>query len=161
MHQHRHCVSVRTWERETGEVRGCAVAVCALCAVWVLEEGCKRYPCLFPTCPTLTLLHPGQPGKEWGSLGNWTGQGGREGGSMEARLSATMKRSGIKYKQNLFQYTVSLTWVGQLTERRSAGATVQWGQGGQQRRGDVVNLTGEWGKNKKKGEEREVSSATY
>lgn len=35
---------------------------------------------------------------------------GRErGDSMEARLSAIMKRSGIKYKQNLLQYTVSLT----------------------------------------------------
>lgn len=32
----------------------------------LLQEGCKRYPCLFPPCPTLTLLHPGQAAKEWG-----------------------------------------------------------------------------------------------
>jgi len=117
-------------ERETGEVRGCAAAVC----VW--EGGCKRYPCLLPTCPTLRPLHPGQPGREWGSPGNWTGRGGRGGGSMEARLSATMKRSGIKYKQNLLQYTVSLIWVEQRAEMRSARATVQWVQGGQEGRGE-------------------------
>lgn len=67
----------------TGEVRGCTVAVCPLCAAWVLEEGRKWYPCLFPTCPTLTLLHPSQLWKEWGSPGNWTGQGrggGQHGG---------------------------------------------------------------------------------
>ena len=45
-------------------------------------------------------------GESGGPLG--TGQD-REGGSMGASLSATMKRSGIKYKQKLLQYTVSLT----------------------------------------------------
>lgn len=51
---------------------------CVLYECW--EEGCKRYPCLLPTCPTLRLLHPGRPGKEWGSPGNRTGQGGGVGG---------------------------------------------------------------------------------
>lgn len=40
---------------------------------------------------------PARERKEWGSPGNWTGWGGGErrrggGGSMEARLSVTMKR---------------------------------------------------------------------
>lgn len=42
---------------------GGAVAVRALCAVCVLEERCKRYPCLFPTCPTL-MLSPPWPARE-------------------------------------------------------------------------------------------------
>lgn len=60
---------------------------------------------------------------------------GREGGSVEAWFSATMKRSGIKYNQNLLAYTVSLTGVGQLAERRSAEATLQWARRGEERRG--------------------------
>lgn len=125
------------------QMSGCPVGVCILCAVWVWEGGCKWYPCLFPMSPTQRPLHPGQPRRVWGSPGNWTGQGGRgRGNSMEAKLSAFLKRSGIKYKQNLPQYTVSFTWVGQLAERRAAGATVQWAQEGQERRSersDVVN----------------------
>lgn len=72
-----------------------------------MQEGCKRYPCLLLPCPTLTLLHPGQAAKEWGSPGNRTAQGGRvrqHGG----QAFSLLKRSGTKYKQNLFQYTVSL-----------------------------------------------------
>lgn len=71
----------------------------SLCPVR-MQGGCKRYPCLLP-CPTLTLLHPGQAAKEWGSPGNRTAGEAREGrgvaesggwGSMEARLSASWKR---------------------------------------------------------------------
>lgn len=141
-----------TRERETGKVRGCAVAVCALLCEWGRKAVSDTLVCslLAPLWGCSTLASPGKSG---GPLG--TGQDREtEGGSTEARLSATMKRSGIKYKQNLLQYTVSLTWVGQLAERRSAGATVQWAQGGQERREDVVNLTGEWGQ--KKRERRET-----
>lgn len=48
----------------------------SLCPV-PMQEGCKRYPCLLPPCPTLTLLHPAA--KEWGSPGNRTAGEAREG----------------------------------------------------------------------------------
>lgn len=53
-------------------------------------------------------------GESGGPLGSGQDREGGRGGSMEAQFSGTMKRSGIKYKQNLLEYTVSLTGVGQL-----------------------------------------------
>lgn len=107
-----------------------------LCSLWVWEAVSDTLVCslLAPLWGRSTQASPGESG---GPLGTGQDKDREERGSrMETRLSASLKRSGIKYKQNVPQYTVSLTWVGQLAERRAAEATVQWALEGQERRSE-------------------------
>lgn len=98
------------------------------------EGGCKWYPCLFPTCPTLRPLHPGQPGRV-GVPWELDRTGRREQHGGQAFSCSEKERNQIQEKSPSIYCIPHLSRATSWKES-SYRATVQWAQEGQDRRSE-------------------------